>query len=74
MGQDVQVIEPLDDDQIPQASGAAPGVGLGDVLRYLPVALAFIQGLLSGAAEIPAFRTRVMGQMKEIGPCPIRNV
>lgn len=79
----VEEIEPLEANEIPEEVRAffeglqdegAPGSGLADVLKYLPLALAFIQGVLSGAAEIPAFRTRVMGQMKEIGPCPIKNV
>ena len=74
MGQDVQVIEPLEVDELPQTPGAAPGAGIGDVLKYLPVLLTFLQGLLSGAAEIPAFRTRIAGQMKEIGPIPVKNV
>lgn len=60
----------LVDDHTPDL---AAGSGLSDVLKYLPIALEFIQGLLSGQAEIPAFHARVLGHRKKIGPCPVVN-
>ena len=57
------------------APGAVPeGISFGDVLRYLPIVLPFIQGLMSGATEIPAFITKTPFGRKRVGPIPISDV
>lgn len=60
----------LVDDHAPDL---AAGSGLSDVLKYLPVALTVIQGLLSGEAEIPAFTVTVHGVKRRVGPIPVTN-
>lgn len=54
--------------------GAVPGgLNFGQILSFLPLVMPIIQGLISGSTEIPAFKARILGKRKEIGPIPVRD-
>jgi hypothetical protein len=60
------------DQQLGRQPAVAPGSGIGDLLRYLPIVLAWLQGLLAGGSEIPAIKTRIFGRRVTIGPTPLK--
>ena len=59
----------------PLSPGAVPGLGIGDVLRWLPVVEELIAGvksaLASGSFTLPALHISVFGAKFTLGPVPI---